>query len=380
MTKKNFYVVLPILLFIVIVLAVIYVADRSFLNNKANNIDDKNNITENQLSLVMVGDAIAHAPIYKEAKIDENKYDFRYIFEYIKPIIKKYDLAFYNQETIIGGKHLGLSSYPLFNTPEEFGDAFVDMGFNIVSLANNHTLDKGEKGIINSLNYWKTKDVLTAGSYLSFDERVKDNIKKKNNITYTLLSYTVYTNGLKVPKGKDYLVDIFDYDKVKADVERLRDKVDLLIVSMHWGYEYSNTPNQQQKEIATFLASLGVDIVIGHHPHVIQPIEYIDGTLVLYSLGNFVSAQIGTDRLTGMIASLKISKEVNNDITTINFSDLEVTFIYTYYDKNYSNFKVIPFDQITTDHLVNYKEIYNKYYSIVTSLDNSIMVTKLNED
>ena len=113
MTKKNFYVVLPILLFIVIVLAVIYVADRSFLNNKANNIDDKNNITENQLSLVMVGDAIAHAPIYKEAKIDENKYDFRYIFEYIKPIIKKYDLAFYNQETIIGGKHLGLSSYPL---------------------------------------------------------------------------------------------------------------------------------------------------------------------------------------------------------------------------------------------------------------------------
>ncbi len=331
-----------------------------------------------KISLVMVGDALIHKSVYMDAKTDDNNYDFRYIFEYIEPIIKTHDLAFYNQETIIGGKQLGFSSYPRFNTPEEFADAMVEIGFNVVSLANNHSLDKGENGIINSINYWKNKNVLTAGTYLSIEDKENKEIKEKNGISYTLLAYTTNTNGLHVPDGKEYLVNVFNYEKAKDDIIRLRDKVDLLLVSMHWGDEYTNEPNKQQKQIAHFLASLNVDIIIGHHPHVIQPIEYIEGTLVFYSLGNFLSAQIGVDRLTGMICSLDISKITNEGQVKINFSDINVNLIYTYY-RDWKDFKIIPFDMITYEQLGNYEYIYEKYSSIVTSLEDSVKVANLNE-
>lgn len=380
MSKRKFYRLLPIFLIIILGLTlIIFTSDRKSLDDKREHFKPKPKIKESSLSLLMVGDALIHASLYNDAKKGVDDYDFRHIFEYIRPVVKNHDLAFYNQETIIGGNHLELSSYPCFNTPHQFADLMVEMGFNIVSLANNHSLDKGEVGIINSNNYWQTKDVLTAGTYLSDDDKFKDNIKIKNDISYSLLSYTTNTNGLKVPSGKEYLLNIFDYDKVSSDIERIRDKVDLLIVSMHWGEEYTNTPTANQKEIAQFLSSLGVDIVIGHHPHVIQPIEYLDGTLVFYSLGNFISAQIGVDRLTGLMASLKVNKTENDGLVTINFSDLEATFLYTYY-RNWANFKLIPFDQLTTDVLANYEEVYNKYNKIVTSMEDSIMVTKLNKD
>ena len=133
---------------------------------------------EYEIDLIMVGDALIHGAVYADA-FDGNKYDFTKMFTYIKPIIQEYDLAFYNQETIIGGKSLGLSTYSRFNSPEEIGDAMVAMGFNLVSLANNHTLDRGEKAIINSYNYWREKDVMTAGSYINEEQRQAINIKEK---------------------------------------------------------------------------------------------------------------------------------------------------------------------------------------------------------
>lgn len=380
MSKRKFYRLLPIFLTIILGLTlIIFTSERESLDKKREHFKPKPKIKESSLSLLMVGDALIHASLYNDAKRGTDDYDFSHMFEHIRPVVENHDLAFYNQETIIGGNHLGFSSYPCFNTPHQFADLMVEMGFNMVSLANNHSLDKGEVGIINSNNYWQTKDVLTAGTYLSDDDKFKDNIKIKNDISYSLLSYTTNTNGLKVPSGKEYLLDTFDYDKASSDIERIRDKVDLLIVSMHWGEEYTNTPTANQKEIAQFLSSLGVDIIIGHHPHVIQPIEYLDGTLVFYSLGNFISAQIGVDRLTGLMASLKVNKTENDGLVTINFSDLEATFLYTYY-RNWANFKLIPFDQLTTDVLTNYEEVYNKYNKIVTSMEDSIMVTKLNKD
>ena len=108
-------------------------------------------------NLFMVGDALIHYGVYNDAKQKDGSYDFRNMFEYIKPIASKYDLAYYNQETILGGASLGYSSYPRFNSPQEVGDAFIDAGFNMVSLATNHTMDKNEQGVINSVNYWKTK-------------------------------------------------------------------------------------------------------------------------------------------------------------------------------------------------------------------------------
>jgi poly-gamma-glutamate synthesis protein (capsule biosynthesis protein) len=331
------------------------------------------------LSLVMVGDVLIHSSLYTDAKAANNTYDFAYMFENVKPLFDNYDLKFYNQESIIGGKALGLSSYPRFNSPEEIGDTMVDMGFNLVALANNHTLDKGEQGVINSSNYWKTKsNVITAGSYASEEDRLKDPIGEKNGIKYALLSYTTVTNGLKAPAGKEYLSNVYNEEKVKSDIERIKDKVDIILVSMHWGVEYTNTPNTEQKTIAKYLASLGVDIVIGHHPHVIQPVELIDNTLVFYSLGNFISGQDTNDRLTGMVASLDITVTEENGVKTKQISNVNAELVYTYHQR-FSNYKLYPYTALTTNIFPSYQSYYDKYVNIITSLNDSITVTKIGE-
>ena len=174
---------------------------------------------ETRPSLVMVGDGLIHGAVYSDA-YHNGKYDFYSMLSEMKPIISSYDLAFYNQESILGGSELGLSSYPRFNSPYEVGDAFVDAGFNLVSLATNHTMDSGEKAILASREYWDSKsDVLAVGSYSSTDDRDKVRIVTKNNIRYTMLNYTYGTNGISVPSGKEYLVNVWPTNLEINDTE-----------------------------------------------------------------------------------------------------------------------------------------------------------------
>ena len=266
------------------------------------------------LNLVMVGDALYHDGVYKDGMQKDGNYDFHKHLAWIKPIISQYDLAYYNQESILGGTEIGLSTYPRFNSPYEVGDAFVDAGFNLVSTANNHTLDRGKQAVLNSYSYWqKQSGVLMSGSCNSFECQAKIPIGEKNGITYAFLSYTTSTNGIPVPKGEEYLVNVYSKERVEADVLKVRDQVDVILVAMHWGSEYRDYPVTEQTEIANFLASLNVDIVIGNHPHVIQPIEKINQTLVFYSFGNFISAQNGLDKLVGLIGSVQITKTVKGE-------------------------------------------------------------------
>ena len=158
--------------------------------------------------------------------------------------------------------------------------------------------------------------------------------------------------------------------KVKKDIDKVKDKVDLLLVSMHWGTEYSMKVTKEQENIANYLSSLGVDIIIGHHPHVIEPIDYIDDTLVIYSLGNFLSGQEGLDRRIGMMVSVDIEKLEDE----ISVSQPTVTLTYVYYkEKNVrSNFKVYPFDKLNNSILPSYKSYYNDYIDIITSRSGKI--------
>lgn len=334
-----------------------------------------------KLSLVMVGDALLHSSLYKDG-YKNGKYDFSSQLEYIKPIIQNYDLAFYNQESILGGTELGLSDYPTFNSPQEFGDSMIDAGFNLVSLANNHTLDRGEKAVLNSCNYWKNKDVLTAGSYSSKEEAEEIKIKEKNGIKYTLLAYTYGTNGIKVKEGKEYLVNLYSDEKAKADIEKVRDKVDLLMVSMHWGTEYKTEPTETQKKQAEYLSSLGVDIIIGTHPHIIEPITYINDTLVIYSLGNFISAQSTNNDYNTMVelmTSVDIIKEEKDGQTTIKLDNLNNELLYNYYQKGskWTNFKVIPFSMMNETYNKDYQRLYEKYSAVVKMYDQNIKVNPL---
>ncbi len=345
---------------------------------------------EEKISLVMVGDNLIHDKIYREAKID-NGYDFSKMYSLVKERIHGFDLAYYNQETILGGSEIGVSSYPSFNSPYEVGDAMIDAGFNLVSLATNHTLDRGEKAVLNSRNYWNNhKDVLAVGSYSSFDEKNEVQIREVGGISYTILNYTYGTNGIRVPNGKEYLVNVWpvtgnrpdsdstyqEYkEQVKKDIDMVRGKVDLLLVAMHWGVEYQYSPNAYQKDMAKFLADLGVDIIIGTHPHVIQPIEWIDDTLVIYSLGNFISAHEVVDlgNRIGLMSSLDVIKKDGK----IEITNLENELLYTYYTNQYKDFLVVPFSYMKEEYLADYHSVYLKYKDIVQQIDSNIKVVEI---
>ena len=364
---------ISILLLFLLIVVVCFV----FLNHKSVKVDEKDIPKEKDysLKLFMVGDALIHSGVYMDAEKPDGTYDFKPMLANLKPIISKYDLAYYNQETILGGKELGYSSYPMFNSPDEVGDAFIDAGFDLVSLATNHTMDKREIGVLNSVKYWKSKkNVVTSGQWDSWDERNKVRIYEKNNIKYAFFSYTTWTNGLNPPVGKEYLTNIYSDEKAKEDIEKVRDKVDVVLVAMHWGTEYSLGVSYDQEKIANYLSELGVDVIIGAHPHVVEPVEFInDGkTFVIYSLGNFISDQDGTERLTGLMSEITIKKHIDEeDNVTISLDNPRCELVYTYatrrpnsYNKN---FRLYSYAKLNDNLLPNYQSYYDKYKGIVSS-------------
>lgn len=356
-------------------------------NNNKNKPEAKDEVYK--LKLLATGDGLIHSVIYR-SYYKNGVYDFTDAVKYVKDIVKDYDIAYYNQETPTGDDSIAYSGYPMFYTPSAYVDAMQDVGFNTVSLASNHSLDKGEKGVLNTIKYFKTTNMLYNG--MNDSEKMRNNftIKEKNNITYTMLSYTTKTNGLSTPKGKEYLINIYDKEQVKKDIEAIRDKVDVLIVAMHWGIEYINMPNDEEKEIAEYLSSLGVDIIIGNHPHILQPITKIGDTIVMYSLGNFISNQYGGtngdwNKLIGFMATLDITKTVTKDKTIkMTFDNLGGELIFTKYNGNpvttavHDGHTVIPFSMMKDDsYLKDYERLYKKYTGVLTAMGENLNIAPL---
>ena len=368
---------MPIVILLLIIIGgtvgVWYLINNSGDNSKSSNKKSSKSKTETtekiektkKMSLVAVGDCLIHGAVYMDARTGTDSYDFSGMIELVGPYISKYDLKYYNQETIIGGKKLGVSHYPRFNSPEEIGDNMVSLGFNLVSLANNHSLDKDEVGILNSNEYWKTKDVVTAGTYSSSEERNDIKVYEKNGIKYAFLAYTTTTNGLTIPKGKEYLLNVYSDEQAKEDIDKIKDKVDVIIVSMHWGEEYVFEPTSSQKEIAKYLSSLGVNLIIGSHPHVVEPVGFVGDTLVIYSLGNFLSGQrpMGIDKTIGLMVGMDIVVK-NKKVT---FENIDKSLLYTYSTTSDTKYKVYPFESLDDSILNGYKELESKYMSIVNS-------------
>ena len=324
------------------------------------------------ISFVAVGDNLIHDAIY-EAAYQDGKYDFNPSYQAIKPFISSHDLAFINQETMLGGVELGLSSYPSFNSPQEVGEALIDTGFNLFSIANNHTLDRGEQAIIHTVQFFKEHQTIYSGA----EESASDSHLKVftvNDMTFGFIAYTMLTNGQSHPQGKTYLANVYSREQATKDLKEVKDEVDVLLVSMHWGNEYENYPSDIQRNEAEYLSSLGVDVIIGHHPHVIQPIDWIhtDGheTLVIYSLGNFLSAQIGVDRNIGMAVSFDIVKTEDNRIT---IEDVVATLLYHHKMSN-GVYRVIPYDAVTEQLLRFYDEYQVEKAMLIRKYQERIVV------
>lgn len=231
---------------------------------------------------------------------------------------------------MVGGKELGVSGYPTFNGPYELGDAIANAGFDVVLQSNNHSLDKGKQGIYNCLNFWKKyPKIKTVGINTSEAQKKKLCIYKKNGIKVAILNYTYGTNGIPLPKDMPYAVNYLVKDEVINDIKRAEKEADFTIVCPHWGTEYYRGITDYQKTWSKIFVENGVDLVLGAHPHVIEPIKYVTDKktghkmLVYYSLGNFVNSTMSDgrvgDRYVGGIAKVKLKRGADNKVRIVKY-------------------------------------------------------------
>ncbi|GHS89538.1 capsular polysaccharide biosynthesis protein [Campylobacterota bacterium] len=316
-----------------------------------------------KVSFVAVGDNLIHKQLITGAKIEgKNEYDFKPFYSEIKSVIEGADIAFINQETLFAGEKFGYSGYPVFNAPTAVGDALIDTGFDVVNHASNHTMDRGKNGVLAMVDYWSEQNKTTIlGIHKSAEDRAKNKIVEINDIKIGFLGYTYGLNGFVLPKNMPFLISLIDTKTMQKEIAAIRAECDFLIVSMHWGEEYVYKPNKRQKELAAFLADARVDLVIGHHPHVLQSVEWIEAkdgnkTLIYYSLGNFISAQNKAPRMLGGLAYLTIVKNGKN----VYIENPKLLGLITHRDRDSVNFKVYPLsaysEEISERHFLYGKE------------------------
>ena len=350
------------------------------------NIDrDKNETKSNKISktsftLTAIGDIMCHNTQYWDAyNKSKDEYDFSYVFDDVKNYTLSSDITIGNLETSFAGKERGYSNYPTFNSPDSLAKCIADIGVDVISTAGNHCLDMGFSGLSRTIDVLDSYNISHLGTYKTEESQKELLYNDINGVKIAFLDYTYGTNGIPIPSGKDFCVNLINKSLIKSQIEKAKsENADIIVACMHWGTEYEFTPNKYQEDMAKFLSDNGVDIIIGTHPHVIQPITYINNTLVIYSLGNFISAHevVNTANRVGLMVSLDIEKDSTTSKISIN--NLESELLYTYYTSNYTDFKVIPFSMIDSNYLSNYKEVYTKYRDIVKSIDNNIKVKELN--
>lgn len=305
-------------------------------------------------SFVAVGDNLIHSSIYDQAasRAGSDGYDFTYAYEKIADRIAAADVAILNQETIISTEH-NVSSYPCFNSPPQLGQEMLDIGFDVFNIATNHSLDKGEAGLISAMNYWNSKNAITTGAYLNQEDFEHLRIETVNGINVAYLGCTEQTNGLSLPDDTEVVLMLTSYEnEIQQWIAAAKEKADVVIINVHWGVEYTHEPTEEQRRFAQKLASWGADVIVGTHPHVIQPVEFIDNadgsrTLVAYSLGNFISAQNRGARMLGGMLNFDISK--NNTTGAITIENVRFSGVVTHYGYSYSNIRVYPLEDYTQE-------------------------------
>lgn len=269
-----------------------------------------------KVNIVAVGDNLIHNTLVSAGEQEDGTLDYTSFYKNIKNDISGADVAIINQETMLGGSAFEYRGYPSFNTPWEVGTAAIDAGFDIFTCATNHSLDVGFSGIEQECKFFDNHpEVVHVGSNDTEEDYNTIVYYEKNGIKFSILNYTYGTNGIPLPEGKSWCVNMMDKDKITSDINTARQNSDVVIVFPHWGTENSTEISEYQKEYVKLFSDLGVDIVIGTHPHVLQPVEWVENEetgkkmLVYYSLGNFISHQTSLKQLCGGMAKITVEKK-----------------------------------------------------------------------
>lgn len=307
-------------------------------------------------SVIAVGDNLYHESLLQSGQSDSGTWNYDHIYENVKDEIQAADVAMVDQETVFTTDHSAVSAYPSFATPTEVGDALINTGFDVIESATNHIDDYGSDYIEQTLNFWSSNypKIPVLGIHASQEDADTVKTLEVNGIRIAFLDYTYGTNNGGAGEGKDYMIDIFDKTKVASMIQKAKADSDCLIFVAHWGKENESMPTEYEKEWATFLMQQGVDVVIGGHPHVLQPYgrmsdENGNEMLIFYSLGNFVSTQESLSTLLEGMASFTIQKSVLNDKTTIQITDAAVKPMVMHYNKDEGVFGPYMLEDYTED-------------------------------
>ncbi|MCL2815669.1 MAG: CapA family protein, partial [Oscillospiraceae bacterium] len=311
-----------------------------------------------RLSFLAAGDNIMHLNMINDAqeraKAGES-FNFREMYRDIENLVKSYDIALVNVETPIAGDEFKYDGYPNFNTPKENAFALMDIGFNIVNTANNHMLDKWEKGYQNSIEFWEAqKSVLQIGSFRNREEFENVKIYRREGVSIAFLSYTYSTNGMTLPANSAMVIPYIDFNTIERQVKAARPLADFLFVVMHWGDEDSFTPNQQQRNLAQMMVDNDVDVILGMHPHVFQETKWVarpngKKTLITYSIGNMISGMLGAKNMIGGFLSFDIVKTTKNGSVETAVENVEMIPIMTHYNMKRKGFQIYRFEDYTEE-------------------------------
>lgn len=333
--KKEKYFNFKVLFFVALVVFLLILVASNITNTSFKLASNNNNepvITEEprkpdiSISMAVIGDIMCHGPNYQDAYNSSTKqYDFSTFFTQVKPYVSEADIAIGNLETTFAGSTKAYSGYPTFNSPVQLAKDVKDMGIDVLTTSNNHSLDTGYNGLINTINELDNLQIAHTGTFKSQEEKDTILIKEVNGIKIAFLSYTYGTNGIPVPKGKEYCINLIDKDLIKQHLDKAKGlNPDVICVSMHWGIEYKIKQNTEQEDLADFLFENGADIILGSHPHVLEPMEKrtiknADGTtkdgFVIYSLGNFCSAQKDKYTKDSIVLNLKLTKHSDGKVS-----------------------------------------------------------------
>lgn len=293
------------------------------------------------LLLAVVGDLMCHGSQLTAARTADG-YDFRPAFAAVRDVLTSADVAIGNLETVTAGAEARFTGYPAFNTPVEYLDALTDAGFDLLTTANNHALDRGFAGVERTIAAIEARGLRHVGTARSESESRQPVILEVNGFRLGVLAYSFSTNGIPLPAGKPFAVRLIDTLAMARDIDATRAAgAEALAVFLHWGMEYERQPNAGQRRLAQFLARHQVDLVLGSHPHVLQPGERLGDpgrrTFTIYSLGNFVSGQRQAHTRSGVILQIPLIREPDSGRLRVG----DVRFIPTYVSIE-NGFRVVP--------------------------------------
>ncbi len=336
------------------------------------------------VTLCFTGDLMCHSTQFNYANVGADTFDFTGVYTEVKTFLSESDFTVGNLETVVAGKNKGYSGYPYFNAPDDFIYALKDAGFDLLITANNHALDQGWDGVKRTIEIINDNQLYQTGTFVSKEDRDSVRIFEINSIKIAFLAYSENTNGLPIPKGKDFAINLIDEELMKNDIVKAREKnVDVVLVHLHFGQEYLREPDDYQKQIVNKIIEYGADIIIGGHPHVIQPVNFfktnnakLDSGFVAYSLGNFVSNQRWRYSDAGLILNIQISKNILSDSIYIREVNYLPTWVFKGETEKGREYVILP-SQLSNDTTCNYltkhdkklmeeafsdtKEIINKY-------------------